>query len=192
MNIAFCPKCNQKVMPKREDMDLCLLIILSIFTGGIGGIIYLIIYYNRNPNRCSYCNNICIPLKSEELPVSSSRDCETSKSTTINDNKDNLIVQQKICFCSNCGVKLIIYNEEKLNYCPYCGEFLSERLTNYRTMIKCTICHQNIEKSDKTIVCSFCGSSYHYSCVSNWLTEHNSCPLCQNRFLNPAVKITPN
>jgi len=52
--------------------------------------------------------------------------------------------------------------------------------------VQCTVCHKNINfAQDKLITCPFCGSTYHYLCVADWLSKHNSCPMCQNQFLDP-------
>jgi hypothetical protein len=54
------------------------------------------------------------------------------------------------------------------------------------TNVQCVICHKNIDlKKDKTIKCSFCGAFFHYLCIYFWLSEYNSCPACQNAFLDP-------
>ena len=52
--------------------------------------------------------------------------------------------------------------------------------------VQCTVCHKYINfVQDKLITCPFCGSTYHYLCVADWLSKHNSCPMCQNTFLDP-------
>ncbi|MFX0005757.1 MAG: hypothetical protein ACFFA7_01180 [Promethearchaeota archaeon] len=52
--------------------------------------------------------------------------------------------------------------------------------------VQCTVCHKFINfASDKVITCPFCGSTYHYLCVAFWLSKYNSCPMCQNHFLEP-------
>ncbi len=52
--------------------------------------------------------------------------------------------------------------------------------------VQCTVCHKYINfVQDKLITCPFCGSTYHYLCVAEWLSKHNSCPMCQNTFLDP-------
>ena len=54
--------------------------------------------------------------------------------------------------------------------------------------IQCTVCHKNINfVKDKLIMCPFCGSRFHYLCVADWLSKHNSCPMCQNQFLDPSL-----
>lgn len=52
--------------------------------------------------------------------------------------------------------------------------------------VQCTVCHKYINfVQDKLITCPFCNSTYHYLCVAEWLSKHNSCPMCQNTFLDP-------
>ncbi len=54
--------------------------------------------------------------------------------------------------------------------------------------VQCTVCHKNINfVKDKLITCVFCKSTYHYLCVADWLSKHNSCPMCQNTFLDPSL-----
>lgn len=57
--------------------------------------------------------------------------------------------------------------------------------------VQCTVCHELIlPRTTEIIKCSYCGSQYHYSCVYDWLARHNSCPMCQNVFLNPNLVIS--
>ena len=52
--------------------------------------------------------------------------------------------------------------------------------------VQCTVCHKYINFAKaKIITCPFCGSTYHYLCVAFWLSKYNSCPMCQNHFLEP-------
>ncbi len=52
--------------------------------------------------------------------------------------------------------------------------------------VQCTVCHKIIDFSkNQVITCPFCGSTYHYLCVADWLSKYNSCPMCQNQFLDP-------
>jgi len=54
--------------------------------------------------------------------------------------------------------------------------------------VQCTVCHKYINfVQDKLITCVFCNSTYHYLCVADWLAKHNSCPMCQNTFLDPNI-----
>jgi len=55
-----------------------------------------------------------------------------------------------------------------------------------RSDVQCTVCHKFINfAKDKVITCPFCASTYHYLCVAFWLSKYNSCPMCQNHFLEP-------
>ncbi|MHA2051666.1 MAG: hypothetical protein ACW986_18805 [Promethearchaeota archaeon] len=52
--------------------------------------------------------------------------------------------------------------------------------------VPCTVCHKYINfAKDKVITCPFCGSTYHYLCVADWMSRHGTCPMCQNNFLEP-------
>jgi hypothetical protein len=52
--------------------------------------------------------------------------------------------------------------------------------------VQCTVCHKFINfAKDKVITCPFCASTYHYLCIAYWLQNYNSCPMCQNHFLEP-------
>ncbi|MFW9894200.1 MAG: RING finger domain-containing protein [Candidatus Thorarchaeota archaeon] len=52
--------------------------------------------------------------------------------------------------------------------------------------VQCTVCHKQLNfAKDKVITCPFCGSTYHYLCVASWMERYNTCPMCQNHFLEP-------
>ena len=52
--------------------------------------------------------------------------------------------------------------------------------------VQCNICRKKFDfAKDKIIKCPFCGAVYHYLCVAFWLSKYNSCPSCQNTFLDP-------
>ncbi|MFX1411500.1 MAG: hypothetical protein ACFFA6_14205, partial [Promethearchaeota archaeon] len=59
--------------------------------------------------------------------------------------------------------------------------------------VQCTVCHKFINfAQDKVITCPFCASTYHYLCVAFWLSKYNSCPMCQNNFLEPHSELFEN
>ena len=59
--------------------------------------------------------------------------------------------------------------------------------------VQCTVCHKHINfAKDKLITCPFCNSTYHYLCVAEWLSKYNSCPMCQNTFLDPNIGLFEN
>ncbi|MFX1366296.1 MAG: RING finger domain-containing protein [Promethearchaeota archaeon] len=89
-------------------------------------------------------------------------------------------------FCPYCGRKLSEFNKDKIKYCCFCGKKLKNEKEKSITQVQCTICHIKIDPDKyKTIKCSFCGSTYHFRCVSSWLQNYNACPMCQNVFLFP-------
>lgn len=52
--------------------------------------------------------------------------------------------------------------------------------------IQCGVCRKKFDfAKDKIIKCPFCDAVYHYLCVAFWLSKYNSCPSCQNTFLDP-------
>jgi len=122
MSMMYCPRCESNVLATREDIDICLAIILAIFTSGIGLIIYLIYYYNKEENRCVHCRSICRPQQTgQEISLTS------PVSNPYHQNREAQQVQllqtvsnegEGAKFCINCGVKLI---RQDMNYCPLCG-----------------------------------------------------------------------
>ncbi len=55
-----------------------------------------------------------------------------------------------------------------------------------KTDVMCGVCREQINFArDKIIKCPFCGAIFHYLCVAFWLSKYNSCPSCQNKFLDP-------
>ncbi|MFW9897676.1 MAG: hypothetical protein ACFFDO_00245 [Candidatus Thorarchaeota archaeon] len=56
--------------------------------------------------------------------------------------------------------------------------------------IKCGVCHKKFDFAKEQIIkCPFCEAVYHYLCVAFWLSKYNSCPACQNQFLDPNAGI---
>jgi hypothetical protein len=80
--IGFCSHCNQKVLLKRQDIDVCLAIILLIFTAGIGLLIYLIIYYSKKENQCIHCGTIVERLPFHEAQTKEQLQYTPSKEIT--------------------------------------------------------------------------------------------------------------
>jgi len=99
-----------------------------------------------------------------------------------------LLTGYKLNYCPYCGKKLGTFNGTIPNFCSNCGKKLKTAVISKEKQVQCTICHDFILIGTKaTIKCSFCGSKFHNLCVSSWLMEHNSCPMCQNVFLNPTL-----
>lgn len=121
MATNYCPNCKMNVLTTREDPDIFLVIILCIFTAGIGLLIYLAIYYDKEPSRCVHCKSICQPIsniqndsKLNSKPLQINNQQEAENYVEINTN-----FADKSKFCSNCGVK--IGEREGLKFCAFCG-----------------------------------------------------------------------
>jgi len=118
--VGYCPICKQNVLLVREALNWPLMIILLIF-GGIGLIIYLIIYYNKPESRCIHCHTQ-ISLKSE-LSAQSSKLVQTENQKTYNSdiNSDIKVKADETLnrkYCSYCGEPQL---NELAKFCPHCG-----------------------------------------------------------------------
>lgn len=112
--VGYCPYCKMKVILKREGINIPLAILLGIFTGGIGLLIYLAIYYNRTEDRCIHCRNRIFPLQTQ---VNSSNYQAQSKLTTTKEMIEE-VRGDKLFYCAFCGEKL---DERNIEYCSNCG-----------------------------------------------------------------------
>jgi len=119
--VGYCPYCKQNVLMVKEAVNWALVIILLIFTGGIGLIIYGIIYYNKTPSRCIHCKSQIalaptIRVQSSNQIQSNTRLRQESEINTVESVEDNKKQQQN--FCSFCG-ELLLNREAK--FCAHCG-----------------------------------------------------------------------
>ncbi len=117
----YCPKCNKNVYPKKNDFNIGLAIFLAIFTGGIGLLIYVAVYLDREHKpRCIHCNSICYEKMENNQPVSSYQVISTSNQGI----SQNLILksrknEESTKFCFNCGSELDL--SENAKFCALCG-----------------------------------------------------------------------
>ncbi|MHA2325992.1 MAG: hypothetical protein ACXACB_11365, partial [Promethearchaeota archaeon] len=58
MTLMYCKKCNANVLVREEDFNIVLAVILAIFTGGLGLLIYVAIYLEKR-RKCVHCNTVC-------------------------------------------------------------------------------------------------------------------------------------
>lgn len=115
----YCPNCKKNVLTVREDINICLIILLGIFTAFIGPLIYLAIYYEKEPNRCAHCKSICQPISNMQND-SALKPAQINKYQEVETNiENNGNVAADSEFCSNCGVK--IGKREGLKFCAFCG-----------------------------------------------------------------------
>ncbi len=127
---SYCSHCQQQVLVKREDKDICLAIILAIFTAGIGLAIYLAIWYRKPINRCVHCNSITSPFVDTQIPNSGGHYPYQDDmiyeikpfnnpfvEKSIEKDEKGKIKEERPQFCSLCGEKI----ELGLRFCPLCG-----------------------------------------------------------------------
>jgi len=119
--LGYCPNCGHNVLLFREAINWPLAIILLIFTGGIGLIVYGVIYYNKIPNRCIHCHSQIALVSTNSVQSSNqiqpiSRLGQESGINAVDPVEDNKTLQQNIC--SFCGEAL--FNKEA-KFCAHCG-----------------------------------------------------------------------
>ena len=117
---GYCYHCKQQVLLKREDIDICLAVILLIFTAGIGLVIYIIIYYGKEEDRCVHCGATC----SQEFEGSATQEAPQVSTQPQHQNRPSRaqesVVEKKgeINFCPFCGDN---FDQGGVKYCPNCG-----------------------------------------------------------------------
>lgn len=116
----YCSHCKMNVDTKKMEFNVALAIFLAIFTGGIGLLIYLAIYLDREKRpRCVHCDSVCYvqtnnsPSTNYQL-VSASSPIQNQKTVLITRNNN-----EKPKFCYNCGVEL--NQDDAALFCPLCG-----------------------------------------------------------------------
>ncbi len=125
---GFCPNCKQNVLLVREDINWPLAIILLIFTGGIGLIIYLIIYYSKTEDCCVHCHSqittITAPSAQPAQQIAQKdQNPYRFQTETQNQQKNEYRISESVE-----DVKTI-----QLNFCPFCGERLENKDATFCT-----------------------------------------------------------
>lgn len=108
--VAYCPNCKMNVNLKREGINIPFAILLGIFTGGIGLLIYLAIYYNRAEDRCAQCRT--------RISVLQTNSYEYQTKSTLPTKGIEEVKGEKIFFCPLCGEQL---NGRNTKFCSNCG-----------------------------------------------------------------------
>jgi hypothetical protein len=110
------------VLTKNNDFNVGLAIILLIFTGGIGLLIYVAIYLDREHKpRCIHCDSVCYEQKEETQPKNNPYQLVSSSNPplTQEDIEEPQKVEEKPLFCYNCGSELD--REINAKFCALCG-----------------------------------------------------------------------
>jgi hypothetical protein len=113
---GYCPRCKQDVLLTREDINWGVAILLLCFTGGIGLIIYLVIYYSKPEDRCIHCNMRIVRGSSQYSSRSLISQNESFSSKEIQKIQPNENDQPK--YCPFCGEKL---ESSNVKFCSSCG-----------------------------------------------------------------------
>jgi len=120
----------------------------------------------------------------EDLPLNISLSSSLADKLTENELKQRIVeFNSKI---NKLSKELVFYQEEltKLNELLTTKVKIREGI--FTSDVQCSVCHKLLNFSkDEIIKCPFCGAVYHYLCVAFWLSKYNSCPTCQNAFLDP-------
>lgn len=90
----------------------------------------------------------------------------------------------------NLSKEIYLYQSELTNLQKTLASRVKIREGITSDKIRCGVCHKQFDFAKEQIIkCPFCEAVYHYLCVAFWLTKYNSCPACQNTFLDPNLGI---
>lgn len=62
-------------------------------------------------------------------------------------------------------------------------EFLDEKIITHLIEDECPIC-RNYYEPDEKMVTTRCSHTYHMSCLNQWLTCSNTCPMCREKIVD--------
>lgn len=113
---GYCPRCRQEVLLTREEINWGVAILLLCFTGGIGLIIYLAVYYSKPQDRCIHCNTRVI---SRAPQYSQNINIYQNEAVVSNENQNvEKIENDRPKYCPFCGEQL---ESSSIRFCPNCG-----------------------------------------------------------------------
>ncbi|MFX1315088.1 MAG: hypothetical protein ACFE9T_04440 [Promethearchaeota archaeon] len=119
MSSMYCPNCKMNVLTSRKDINIPLAILLAIFTGGIGLLIYLAVWYSKE-NRCIHCKSECQTLSNNgQLNSNDQVQYHNYQIQEYIPSPQKQSEGGKSKFCYNCGSR--VADREKAKFCPYCG-----------------------------------------------------------------------
>lgn len=109
------------VYTKPNNFNIGLAIILAIFTGGIGLLIYVAIYLDKSQKpRCIHCDSICYGQKKDNESISKFQINDAVNQPQIEEiSKVEQQIKEKPLFCYNCGSELD--NSANAKFCALCG-----------------------------------------------------------------------
>ncbi len=117
---GYCYHCKQNVLLSREDIDICLALILLIFTAGIGLVFYMLYYYRKEEIRCVHCGATCSPTfnRSETQIAPQISNQPQHQEKILQEQKPVETKKAGVNFCPLCGEE---FDQEGVKFCPSCG-----------------------------------------------------------------------
>lgn len=120
MSLMYCPKCKINVETKKRDFKIGLAIILIIFTGGLGLLIYVAVYLDKVKNRCVHCNSVCnIKLVNNQFNSNYQLIGNSNQMTSQKTVVQTQLIDGQVRYCFSCGVELD--QREDAKFCRFCG-----------------------------------------------------------------------
>ncbi len=117
MITGYCDRCKTNVMLNRGDFDVCLAIILLLFTAGIGFIIYLAVFYSKPADRCVHCGYKITKTASSHSFQPSFQSQNYQQPVLSQPPQEKGPLENKTRYCSFCGEQL----NYEANFCSNCG-----------------------------------------------------------------------
>jgi hypothetical protein len=81
--------------------------------------------------------------------------------------------------------ELLHSSEKKLNEYKLQLKTFDKCKLRFIKPAECTICLTDVDNCNDGGSIKRCGHTFHNECLSNWLTNHNSCPNCRRQFIVP-------
>jgi len=113
---GYCKTCGKVVMGTRGDIDVGLAIFLFCCTGGIGFIIYLIVYFLEPEDKCPFCNSKLQPIP-QQMPGQNTVDMNVEPPKT----KINEPIKSSSSQSEPFGTTIIDKSDSMKKFCPLCG-----------------------------------------------------------------------
>ena len=111
---GYCPRCSQDVLLTREEINWGVALLLLCFTGGIGLIIYLVIFYSKPEDRCIHCNTRVLSRAQQHTQVIEPSTPSANHEIKVTESESpkycpfcgEQLESSNVRFCSNCGTKV--------------------------------------------------------------------------------------